>query len=36
MIDHNKLEEVENAKLLGVFVESCTLSWKKQVDRVKP
>ena len=28
MIDQNILEEVENAKLLGVFVDS-TLSWKK-------
>ena len=28
MIDHNKLEEVENVELLGDFVDS-TLSWKK-------
>ena len=34
MIDQNKLEEVENAKLLGVFVDS-TLSWKKQIAHVK-
>ena len=36
MIDQNKLEEVENAKLLGVFVDSRpTLSWKKQIAHVK-
>ena len=34
MIDQNKLEEVENSKLLGVFIDS-TLSLKKQVDDVK-
>ena len=34
MIDQNELEEVENAKLLGVFIDS-TLSWKKQVAQVK-
>ena len=34
MIDQNILEEVENAKLLGVFVDS-TLSWNKQIDHVK-
>ena len=30
MFAQNKLEEVENAKLLGVFVDS-TLSWEKQI-----
>ena len=34
MIDQNKLGEVENAKLLGDFVDS-TLSRKKQVALVK-
>ena len=34
MIDQTKLEEVENAKLLGVFVDS-TLLWKKQISHVK-
>ena len=34
MIDHNKLEEIENAKLLGDFVDS-TLSWKKQAAHVE-
>ena len=34
MIDQNLLEEVESAKLLGVFVDS-TLSWKKQIAHVK-
>ena len=34
MIDQNELEEVENAKLLGVFIDSI-LSWKKQAAHVK-
>ena len=34
MIDQYELEEVEKAKLLGVFIDS-TLSWKKQVAHVK-
>ena len=34
MIDQNNLEEVENDKLLGVFVDSI-LSWKKQYAHVK-
>ena len=34
LIDQNKLVEVENAKLLGVYVDG-TLSWKKQIAHVK-
>ena len=34
IIDQNELEEVENAKFLGVFIDS-TLSWKKQVAHLK-
>ena len=34
MIDQIKLEDVENAKLLGVFVDS-TLSRKKQIAHIK-
>ena len=33
MIDHNKLEEVENAKLLGVFVDSTRVSFKLSLLR---
>ena len=34
LIDRNELEEVENAKLVGVFIDSTPL-WKKQVAHVK-